>query len=106
MKLEGLQPEKVFYWFEKLCAIPHGSGNTKRISDFLVSFAKEYGYAYEQDALNNVIIYAPATAGYEDKAPVILQGHMDMVCEKDETCSIDMETEGLHVTHDGEFVFA
>ena len=106
MKLEGLQPEKVFYWFEKLCAIPHGSGNTKRISDFLVSFAKEYGYAYEQDALNNVIIYAPATAGYEDKAPVILQGHMDMVCEKDETCSIDMETEGLDVTHDGEFVFA
>ena len=106
MKLEGLQPEKVFYWFEKLCAIPHGSGNTKRISDFLVSFAKEYGYAYEQDALNNVIIYAPATAGYEDKAPVILQGHMDMVCEKDETCPIDMETEGLDVTHDGEFVFA
>ena len=106
MKLNGLQPEGVFYWFEKLCAIPHGSGNTKRISDFLVSFAKEYGYPCEQDALNNVIIYAPATPGYEEKAPVILQGHMDMVCEKDEDCPINMEEEGLDVTHDGQFVFA
>ena len=106
MKLNGLQPKGVFYWFEKLCAIPHGSGNTKRISDFLVSFAKEYGYPCEQDALNNVIIYAPATPGYEEKAPVILQGHMDMVCEKDEDCPINMEEEGLDVTHDGQFVFA
>ena len=106
MKLEGLNPQNVFYWFEKLCQIPHGSGNTKLISDFLVSFAKEYGYDYRQDELNNVIIFAPATAGYEDRQPVILQGHMDMVCEKDETCPIDMEKEGLDVTHDGEFVFA
>ena len=106
MKLTGLQPEGVFYWFEKLCAIPHGSGNTKPISDFLANFAKEYGYAYEQDSLNNIIIYAPATAGYENREPVILQGHMDMVCEKDEDCPLDMEKDGLDVVHDGEFIFA
>ena len=105
-KLAGLKPEKVFYYFEKLCAIPHGSGNTKAISDYLVSFAKEQGIAYRQDNLNNVIMFAPASAGYEDHEPVIIQGHMDMVCEKDADCPLDMEKDGLDVTHDGEFVFA
>jgi dipeptidase D len=105
-KLAGLKPESVFYYFEKLCAIPHGSGNTKAISDYLVSFAKEQGIAYRQDDLNNVIMFAPASAGYEDHDPVIIQGHMDMVCEKDADCPLDMEKDGLDVTHDGEFVFA
>ncbi|MGM9601749.1 MAG: aminoacyl-histidine dipeptidase [Faecousia sp.] len=105
-KLAGLQPEKVFAYFEKLCSIPHGSGNTKLISDYLVSFAREHGLQYIQDELNNVIIFAPATPGYEDKPGVILQGHMDMVCEKDESCPLDMAVDGLDVTHDGEYVFA
>lgn len=105
-KLAGLQPEKVFAYFEKLCSIPHGSGNTKHISDYLVSFAREHGLQYIQDELNNVIIFAPATPGYEDKPGVILQGHMDMVCEKDESCPLDMAVDGLDVTHDGEYVFA
>ena len=105
-KLAGLQPQAVFAYFEKLCSIPHGSGNTKAISDYLVSFAKEQGLRYEQDALNNVILYQEGTCGYEDHAPVIIQGHMDMVCQKDADCPINMETDGLDVTHDGEFVFA
>jgi len=105
-RLAGLQPESVFAYFEKLCSIPHGSGNTKAISDYLVSFAEEQGLRYIQDDLNNVIIFGDATAGYEDHAPVIIQGHMDMVCEKDEDCAIDMEKEGLDVTHDGHYVFA
>ncbi len=105
-KLAGLQPEKVFAYFEKICSIPHGSRNTKYISDYLVSFAQEQGLRYIQDALNNVILFGPATPGYEDRPPVILQGHMDMVCEQDETCPIDMATQGLDVTHDGQFVFA
>ena len=54
--LEGLKPEKVFEYFEKICAIPHGSGNTKEISDMLCSFAKERGLWYYQDEVNNVII--------------------------------------------------
>ena len=105
-KLAGLQPESVFAYFEKLCSIPHGSGNTKQISDYLVSFAREQGIRYIQDDLNNVIFFQEGTCGLENRAPVILQGHMDMVCEKDETCPIDMQTEGLDVTHDGSYVFA
>ena len=106
IRLAGLAPEKVFGYFEALCAIPHGSGNTKAISDYLVSFAKSHHLCYEQDAVNNVIIYQPGTVGYEDHPPVILQGHMDMVCEKDEDCDLDMQTQGLDVTHDGTQVFA
>ena len=105
-KLSGLQPAAVFHYFEELSAIPHGSGNTKAISDYLVSFAKEHGLRYIQDEANNVILFQEGTCGYEDHAPVIIQGHMDMVCEKDADCPIDMETEGLDLTHDGEFVFA
>lgn len=106
IKLAGLQPANVFAYFEQLCAIPHGSGNTKAISDYLVSFAQEHGLRYVQDELNNVIIFQEGTCGYEDHAPVILQGHMDMVCEKDPDCPVNMETDGLDVTHDGKFVFA
>ncbi len=105
-KLAGLQPERVFAYFEKLCSIPHGSGNTKAISDYLASFAREQGLRYVQDTLNNVIIFKDATCGYENHAPVILQGHMDMVCVKDEDCTLDMGTQGLSVTHDGKDVFA
>ncbi|MBR2311360.1 MAG: aminoacyl-histidine dipeptidase [Oscillospiraceae bacterium] len=105
-KLAGLKPENVFYWFERICAIPHGSGNTKKISDFLANFAAERGLKYAQDKLNNIIIWKPGTVGYENKQPVILQGHMDMVCEKDISCPIDMENDGLQIAHDGTFVFA
>ena len=106
IKLAGLEPASVFGYFEQLCAIPHGSGNTKMISDYLVNFAKKHGIRYIQDELNNVLLFADGTCGYEDHAPVILQGHMDMVCEKDADCPIDMEREGLDITHDGEYIFA
>jgi dipeptidase D len=66
----------------------------------------EHGIRYRQDELNNVILFQEGTCGMEDHAPVILQGHMDMVCEKDENCSINMDTDGLDVAHDGEYVFA
>lgn len=106
IKLAGLEPASVFGYFEEICAIPHGSGNTKAISDYLVSFAREHDIAYVQDSLNNVILFGEGTCGMEDHPPVILQGHMDMVCEKDENCPINMDTDGLDVTHDGNFVFA
>lgn len=105
-RLAGLQPESVFGYFEEICAIPHGSRNTKQISDYVVSFAKEHGLRHIQDEANNVIVFAPGTKGMEDHAPVILQGHLDMVCEKDAQCSIDMATQGLDVTHDGVYVYA
>ena len=105
-RLAGLDPANVFAYFEEICSIPHGSGNTKAISDYLVDFAKKHSLRYQQDGLNNVIIFQDGTGGLEDRPPVIIQGHMDMVCEKDETCTINMETDGLDVTHDGEYVFA
>ena len=105
-RLAGLEPAAVFAYFEKLCSIPHGSRNTKLISDYLVSFAQEQGLRYIQDGSNNVIIFQEGTCGLEDRPPVIIQGHMDMVCEKDADCLIDMDREGLDVTHDGECVFA
>ena len=104
--LAGLKPESVFRYFEEICAIPHGSRNTKAISDYLVRFAQDHGFRYIQDEMNNVILFGPGTCGMEEHAPVILQGHMDMVCEKDADCPIDMATEGLDVTHDGTCVYA
>ena len=106
VKLAGLEPAAVFGFFEEICAIPHGSGNTKLISDYLVEFAKARNLRYIQDQANNVIIFQDGTCGYEDHAPVILQGHMDMVCEKDADCPLDMAVDGLDVTHDGTSVFA
>ena len=106
VKLNGLEPKAVFSYFEKICSIPHGSGNTKQISDFLVSFAKENHIPYMQDSLNNILLFSEGTRGYEDHAPVIIQGHMDMVCEKDSDCPIDMDTQSLDIDHDGTCVYA
>ena len=104
--LNKLQPEGVFAIFEQLCAIPHGSRNTKAISDFCVKFAEQRGLRYIQDENNNVIIFAPASAGMEQAQPVILQGHLDMVCEKTPDCDLDMEKQGLRLQTDGEWVWA
>ncbi len=105
-KLAGLEPAAVFGYFEEICAIPHGSRNTKQISDYLVHFAKEQELQYIQDEWNNVILFGEGTCGMEDHPPVILQGHMDMVCDKDADAQIDMAVDGLDVTHDGTSVFA
>ncbi|MCM1282346.1 MAG: aminoacyl-histidine dipeptidase [Muribaculaceae bacterium] len=95
MVLEDLYPQRVFYYFEKIAAIPRGSGNTKAVSDYLASFAKEHGLYWEQDDKNNVIVKKKAAAGYENAETVIIQGHMDMVCEKERDCEIDFVREGL-----------
>ena len=93
--LGHLQPANVLHYFEKLCAIPHGSGNTKAISDYCVAFAKAHGLEYRQDELNNVIIIKPASAGYEQAPAMIMQGHLDMVCEKDADCPLYLLCLGL-----------
>jgi dipeptidase D len=95
--LSGLEPKEVFSYFEEICGIPHGSSNTKKISDYLVDFAKKNQLDYEQDVYNNVIIRKEGTKGYEQSPPVMLQGHMDMVCEKEADCDIDFEKEGLRL---------
>ena len=68
------------YWFNEICKIPHGSRNEKAVSDMVCAFAKEHGLPYHQDSVWNVTVDKPASPGYEDSAPVILQAHMDMVC--------------------------
>lgn len=107
-ELKGLQlqSQKVFDYFEEIAAIPHGSRNTKEISDYLVNFAKEHGLVSYQDEANNVIIVQEATAGYEDADTIIIQGHMDMVCEKESDCDIDFEKDGLRLYVDGDFLKA
>ena len=93
--LTEVKPERVFHFFEELCKIPHGTFDTKRISDYCVAFAKERGLEVEQDEANDVIIKKPGTPGYENSEPVILQGHMDMVCEKTPDSDHDFKTDGL-----------
>ena len=95
--LSNLEPKAVFHYFEEICNIPHGSSNTKAISDYCVAFAKEHGLRYIQDETNNVIIFKNGTSGYENSAPVILQGHLDMVCEKEADCDIDFLKEGIRL---------
>ena len=104
--LSGLEPQSVFHFFEELCAIPHGSGHTKAVSDYLAAFARERGLLYRQDEANNVVIWKAATEGYENAPTVMLQGHMDMVCEKEPDCAKDMETEGLDLFVEGDTVGA
>ena len=104
--LEHLEPKRVFGFFEELCAIPHGSGNTRAISDWLAAFATARNLEVHQDPLGNVIIVKAATPGYESAQPVILQGHMDMVCEKAPGCAKDMAREGLDLAVEGDTVYA
>lgn len=104
--LENLEPKKVFEFFEQMSAIPRGSYNTKAISDYLANFARERGLEYYQDELNNVVIIKEATKGYENAEPVIVQGHMDMVCQKAPDCTKDMETEGLDLAVGDDYVYA
>ena len=104
--LGHLEPANVFRFFEEICNIPHGSGNIDKISDYLVDFAKERNLEYYQDEIKNVIIIKEATEGYENKEPIMLQGHMDMVAVKKPESPIDMTTEGLKLVVDGDIIYA
>ncbi len=104
--LGHLEPKNVFGYFEEICKIPHGSGNMEKISQFCVDFAKEQGLEYIVDDMKNVIIIKEATPGYEDVEPLIIQGHLDMVCEKRPDKEKDFLTEGLDLCTDGELIWA
>ncbi len=99
--LGHLQPQSVFYYFEEITKIPHGSGNVRQISDYLRRFAKERDLQCIQDRLYNIIIVKEAAAGYEDAEPIILQGHMDMVAVSRPDADIDMAQEPLRLRIDG-----
>lgn len=105
-KLSGLEPKKVFEFFEYINSVPRGSGNTSAVSELCMKFAKERSLTAFKDKLNNVIIYKPATPGYENKPSVIIQGHLDMVCAKAKDCTKDMAVEPIDLDHDDKYVFA
>ena len=100
------ESERVFYYFEEISKIPHGSYNTKPIADYLEGFAKEHSLNYVRDTADNVVIKKIATAGYENRPTVIIQGHTDMVAEKTSDSKKDMERDGLELYVDGDFLRA
>ena len=104
--LGHLEPQSVFYYFEEIAGIPHGSGNTKQIADYCEQFAVSRGLQHSRDSHDNVIIVKPAAKGYESVAPIVLQGHLDMVCEKESGCQKDMEKEGLELAEENGWVYA
>lgn len=106
MSIEKLYPEKVFHYFSEISKIPRASKKEKEISDWLVKFAKERKLKVIQDEHYNVIIKKKATEGYEDFSPLILQGHMDMVWEKNKDTEFDFSTQGIELVIDGDFLKA
>ncbi len=104
--LEGLEPKNVFRFFEEITKIPRPSYKEEKISRYLVDFAKERNLEHYQDNLGNVIIIGEAAPGYEKVDPIILQGHMDMVCEKEPDCFIDFEKDPLTIKVQGDEITA
>ena len=104
--LEHLEPQPVFQFFEKICSIPHGSGNTAAIAAYLKDFAESRGYHAVLDAAGNVIVTLPATPGREDRDPLILQGHMDMVAVRTADSAVDPATDPLKLGIDGDKIYA
>lgn len=100
--LGELEPKKVFQYFETICGIPHGSGNTGPIADFLVKFAQDRGLAWYRDGANNVVLTKPASPGYETADTVILQAHTDMVCEKAPGVEFDFTKDAIRPIVEGD----
>lgn len=104
--LKNLEPKPVFKYFEDISQIPRGSGNERGISDFLVDFAKTRGLEVIQDDVLNIIIKKDGTKGYENSPRVIIQGHMDMVCEKNIGTDHDFEKDPLKLRIKDDFIYA
>lgn len=104
--ITGREPEALFHHFEDICAIPHGSGNEGLIAGHIESFARERGLYVYRDANNNVLVRRPSSEGYEDHAPVLIQGHTDMVCEAESWNQIDFTRDGLELRLNGDLLTA
>ena len=91
------QNVRVYKYFEEISKIPHGSFHEEKLSAYIERFAKEHDYEYIRDDMDNVVIYKPASPGYQDHDAVMLQGHMDMVCEKNKETNFNFETDSLNL---------
>ena len=104
--LANCKPTDVFHYFEQICKIPHGSRNEKALSDYIRDWAKELGLEVIQDNVHNLIIKKPASPGCEAAEAVIIQGHTDMVCEKNADVDFDFTKDPLDIYTDGDFIKA
>lgn len=100
-KLVGIKPERVFYHFEEISKIPRESYNEKAISDYLVEFGKKLNLETYQDKYYNVILRRKASQGYENAPGIVIQGHMDMVCEKENDSNHDFKKDPIDLIVDG-----
>ena len=105
-KIENVKFDRIFYHFEQISKIPRGSGNEKAISDYLLDFGKSLGLECIKDAALNIIIKKPASIGYENAPAVIIQGHMDMVCEKNSDKEHDFEKDPINLVVKGDYIYA
>ncbi len=104
--LQGLKPEKLWEIFDQIRQIPRSSKKEEKISQFLVEFAKKHNLEYKQDDLGNVVIKKPASKGMEKKPTVVLQAHMDMVCEKNSDKKFNFDTDPIELVRDGDWIKA
>ncbi|MBE6071292.1 MAG: aminoacyl-histidine dipeptidase [Clostridium butyricum] len=104
--LEEITEEKIFKYFSEISKIPRGSGNEKAISDYLLKFGQRLGFESIQDNANNIIIKKPATNGYENAPTVIIQGHMDMVCEKNKDKEHDFTKDPIELVVKDDYIYA
>ena len=104
--VEGLQPQRLWNYFLDLTQIPRESGNEGQVRAYLVEFAKKHGFAFQVDDAGNVIIKVPATKGMEHVPSLALQGHMDMVCVKEDDVEFNFATDPLVLERDGDWLKA
>ena len=104
--LEQLQPKEIFRWFEELSKIPRGSGNTEQVSQWCLSQITAMGLICKRDEVGNVYAYKAASPGYDGAKPVLLQGHVDMVCVSAPGACRDMAREGVELCTDGKRLWA
>ena len=106
MRMAALKPECVFYFFHEICQVPRPSKKEDKIRAFLIKFAQNRKLEYKTDEVGNVVIKKEATLGFEDRKRVILQSHMDMVCEKNKNTVHDFEKDPIKTFVDGEWLRA
>ncbi len=106
MNFSHLKHSRIFEIFEEICSIPHGSGNCKQLTDYCIDFANKLGLQYLSDTAGNVVIYKNGSNKLSDCPPIILQGHIDMVCQKEESSNINFDTDGLSLLYQDDQLFA
>jgi len=104
--IKGLEPKLVWEHFYEISQIPHESGNEKAIGEYIISIAIRNNMPYQKDGMGNIIVSCPASAGMENSPGVVIQGHIDMVCEKNNDTVHDFDKDPIKLVRDGEWLRA